>query len=220
MTCFEGSSAARPGYDNDSGWCLIEVAERDGNTMIAVTLDGVAPDDWYDDNRVLLDYALDAKAEREARRRPDRESDLGVSRSRRGGDLPDSGWRGIGGHPARVSGRCACPGCRKPVRARGRIAGSSDIAFANPSTCAGRRIIGRLREHLGCPRCRGAGHRGAGLRIVLDPVPLDARQSPADRRTWRAPLFHVRDASSPGPDRDRPGTKIVDLDRYAGALLS
>jgi hypothetical protein len=33
--------------------------------MIAVTLDGVAPDDWYDDNMVLLDYAFEEKAERE-----------------------------------------------------------------------------------------------------------------------------------------------------------
>ena len=30
--------------------------------MIAVTLNGVAPDDWYDDNRVLLDYAFEQKA--------------------------------------------------------------------------------------------------------------------------------------------------------------
>ncbi len=54
----------KTGYDDDAGYCLIEVAQRDGNTMISVTLDGVAPDDWYDDNRVLLDYAFDQKAAR------------------------------------------------------------------------------------------------------------------------------------------------------------
>jgi hypothetical protein len=30
--------------------------------VIAVTMNGVAPDDWYDDNRVLLDYALEQQA--------------------------------------------------------------------------------------------------------------------------------------------------------------
>ena len=54
----------KTGYDDDAGYCLIEVARRDGSTMISVTLDGVAPDDWYDDNRVLLDYAFEQKARR------------------------------------------------------------------------------------------------------------------------------------------------------------
>jgi D-alanyl-D-alanine carboxypeptidase len=49
----------KTGYDDDAGYCLIEVGQRDGHTMIAVTLDGVAPDDWYDDNVVLLNYAFD-----------------------------------------------------------------------------------------------------------------------------------------------------------------
>ncbi|MEJ7763006.1 MAG: D-alanyl-D-alanine carboxypeptidase family protein [Thermomicrobiales bacterium] len=55
----------KTGYDWDAGWCLIEVAERDGNTMISVTFDGVHENgDWYDDNRVLLDYAFEQKAQR------------------------------------------------------------------------------------------------------------------------------------------------------------
>ncbi len=63
---YDGLIGGKTGYDDDAGWCLIEVAERDGSTMIAVTLDGVAPDDWYDDNRVLLDYAFEQKAARAA----------------------------------------------------------------------------------------------------------------------------------------------------------
>jgi D-alanyl-D-alanine carboxypeptidase len=55
----------KTGYDWDAGWCLIEVARRGDTTMISVTLDGVAPDDWYDDNAVLLDYAFEQKAKRE-----------------------------------------------------------------------------------------------------------------------------------------------------------
>jgi D-alanyl-D-alanine carboxypeptidase len=60
----------KTGYDDDAGYCLIEVARRNGNTMISVTLDGVAPDDWYDDNRVLLDYAFEQKEARETADRP------------------------------------------------------------------------------------------------------------------------------------------------------
>lgn len=56
----------KTGYDDDAGYCLVEVATRNGNTMISVTLDGVAPDDWYDDNVVLLNYAFDQKEARQA----------------------------------------------------------------------------------------------------------------------------------------------------------
>jgi D-alanyl-D-alanine carboxypeptidase (penicillin-binding protein 5/6) len=62
LRTYDGLVGGKTGYDDDSGWCLIEVARRDGSTMISVTLDGIAPDDWYDDNRVLLDYAFEQKA--------------------------------------------------------------------------------------------------------------------------------------------------------------
>ena len=65
---YDGLIGGKTGYDDDAGWCLIEVARRDGDTMVAVTLDGVAPDDWYDDNRVLLDYAFEQKASRQENR--------------------------------------------------------------------------------------------------------------------------------------------------------
>ena len=52
----------KTGYDDDAGWCLVNLAQEDGTRMIAVTLDGVAPDDWYDDNRVLLDYGFGEQA--------------------------------------------------------------------------------------------------------------------------------------------------------------
>lgn len=48
----------KTGYDDDAGWCLVEVAEQGERRMIAVTLDGIAPDDWYDDNRVLLEFGF------------------------------------------------------------------------------------------------------------------------------------------------------------------
>jgi D-alanyl-D-alanine carboxypeptidase len=57
----------KTGYDDDAGYCLVEVARRDGNTMISVTLDGVAPDVWYQDNVTLLDYAFTQKAARIAK---------------------------------------------------------------------------------------------------------------------------------------------------------
>lgn len=52
----------KTGYDWDAGWCLVEVAEKDGMQMISVTLDGVHEEmDWYDDNEVLLEYGFDQK---------------------------------------------------------------------------------------------------------------------------------------------------------------
>ena len=62
LRTYDGIVGGKTGYDDDAGWCLINVAQRDGRRVIAVTLNGVAPDDWYDDNRVLLDYALDQQA--------------------------------------------------------------------------------------------------------------------------------------------------------------
>jgi D-alanyl-D-alanine carboxypeptidase (penicillin-binding protein 5/6) len=52
----------KTGYDNDSGWCLVNLAESGDTRMIAVTLDGVAPDDWYDDNMTLLEYGFEQKS--------------------------------------------------------------------------------------------------------------------------------------------------------------
>lgn len=62
LDSYPGIVGGKTGYDNDAGWCLVNVAQRDGSRMIAVTLNGVAPDDWYDDNSVLLDYAFEQKA--------------------------------------------------------------------------------------------------------------------------------------------------------------
>jgi D-alanyl-D-alanine carboxypeptidase (penicillin-binding protein 5/6) len=55
--------AGKTGYDDDAGYCLINIARRDETEMIAVTLDGVAPGDWYDDNATLLDYGFERQAE-------------------------------------------------------------------------------------------------------------------------------------------------------------
>lgn len=70
LNTYKDLVGGKTGYDNDAGYCLIEVARRNGNTMISVTLDGIAPDDWYDDNRVLLDYAFAQKEARVAAKRP------------------------------------------------------------------------------------------------------------------------------------------------------
>jgi len=63
---FSGLIGGKTGYDDESGYCLVEIATRDGSTMISVTLDGEAPDIWYQDNATLLDYAFQAKIDREA----------------------------------------------------------------------------------------------------------------------------------------------------------
>ncbi|MCO5221142.1 MAG: D-alanyl-D-alanine carboxypeptidase [Thermomicrobiales bacterium] len=63
---YVGLIGGKTGYDDEAGYCLIEVATRNGSTMISVTLDGTAPDIWYQDNQILLDYAFQAKADRES----------------------------------------------------------------------------------------------------------------------------------------------------------
>ncbi|MGH2533966.1 MAG: D-alanyl-D-alanine carboxypeptidase family protein [Thermomicrobiales bacterium] len=65
LSWYPGIIGGKTGYDWDAGWCLVEVATRGDTTMISVTFDGNAPDDWYDDNRVLLDYAFETKAARQ-----------------------------------------------------------------------------------------------------------------------------------------------------------
>jgi D-alanyl-D-alanine carboxypeptidase len=66
----DGLIGGKTGYDEDSGYCLVEVARRGNSTMISVTLDGAAPDIWYEDNAILLDYAFEQKAQRIADGRP------------------------------------------------------------------------------------------------------------------------------------------------------
>lgn len=52
---YSGSIGVKTGYTKRCGRCLVSAAERDGVTMIAVTLS--APDDWHD-HTVLLDYGF------------------------------------------------------------------------------------------------------------------------------------------------------------------
>jgi D-alanyl-D-alanine carboxypeptidase (penicillin-binding protein 5/6) len=68
LRTYDGIVGGKTGYDDDAGWCLINVAQRDGTKIIAVTLNGVAPDDWYDDNRVLLDFGFEEFARRQTAR--------------------------------------------------------------------------------------------------------------------------------------------------------
>lgn len=70
MTQYPSLLGGKTGFDYDAGWCLIEVARRNGNTMISVTMDGIHPDDWYDDNKVLLEYAFEQKEARQASNAP------------------------------------------------------------------------------------------------------------------------------------------------------
>lgn len=52
----------KTGYDLDAGYCLVNIAGQGEDQMVAVTLDGIAPGDWYDDNRVLLEYGFEQKS--------------------------------------------------------------------------------------------------------------------------------------------------------------
>ncbi len=52
---YDGAIGVKTGFTKRSGRCLVSAAERNGVTMIAVTL--CAPDDW-NDHREMLDYGF------------------------------------------------------------------------------------------------------------------------------------------------------------------
>ena len=52
---YDGCIGVKTGYTQKSGRCLVSAAERDGVTMIAVTIN--SPDDWSDHTK-LLDYGF------------------------------------------------------------------------------------------------------------------------------------------------------------------
>lgn len=57
LTSYEGCIGVKTGYTKKTGRCLVSAAERDGVTLIAVTLN--APDDWRD-HTAMLDYGFGA----------------------------------------------------------------------------------------------------------------------------------------------------------------
>ena len=56
LSFYEGAIGVKTGFTKKSGRCLVSAAERDGLTLIAVTIN--APDDWNDHKR-LLDAGFD-----------------------------------------------------------------------------------------------------------------------------------------------------------------
>lgn len=57
LRMYDGCIGVKTGFTKKSGRCLVTAAERDGVTLIAVTLN--APDDW-NDHTALLDYGFSA----------------------------------------------------------------------------------------------------------------------------------------------------------------
>ena len=55
LRSYDGCIGVKTGFTKKSGRCLVSSAERDGVTLIAVTLN--APDDW-NDHRAMLDYGF------------------------------------------------------------------------------------------------------------------------------------------------------------------
>ena len=55
LRSYDGAIGVKTGYTKDTGRCLVSAAEREGLTLIAVTLD--APDDWRD-HTAMLDYGF------------------------------------------------------------------------------------------------------------------------------------------------------------------
>lgn len=57
LRSYDGCIGVKTGYTKKSGRCLVSAAERDGITLVAVTLN--APNDWKD-HTLMLDYGFDA----------------------------------------------------------------------------------------------------------------------------------------------------------------
>ena len=57
LKSYEGAIGVKTGFTKKCGRCLVGAAERDGITLITVTLD--APDDWRD-HKALFDYGFDS----------------------------------------------------------------------------------------------------------------------------------------------------------------
>ena len=54
----------KTGFDEETGYCLIEIGQEDDARLISVTIDGVAPATWYEDHAILLEYGFAARADR------------------------------------------------------------------------------------------------------------------------------------------------------------
>jgi len=61
LSSYSGLIGGKTGITDDAGYCLVEVAQRDGHTIIAVVF-GSTADDWYADAVSLLDYGFAALA--------------------------------------------------------------------------------------------------------------------------------------------------------------
>ncbi|CAN5695028.1 hypothetical protein BH23CHL4_BH23CHL4_09490 [soil metagenome] len=115
---YSGLVGGKTGYDDDSGYCLIEVATRGDTTLISVTLDGVAPDVWYQDNVELLDTGfavtqqrvsdgLPAQGELLSYRDPDAALILGSTQS--GASIGEPNPAGSQGQSPSLSGQAVIP---------------------------------------------------------------------------------------------------------------
>lgn len=58
---YDGLMGGKTGVTDNAGYCLMQVAERNGQRVIVVLL-GSTPDAWYDDAEALLDYGFAATA--------------------------------------------------------------------------------------------------------------------------------------------------------------
>jgi D-alanyl-D-alanine carboxypeptidase (penicillin-binding protein 5/6) len=58
---YDGLIGGKTGVTDNAGYCLMQVAERNGQRVIIVLL-GSTPDAWYDDAKALLDYGFAATA--------------------------------------------------------------------------------------------------------------------------------------------------------------
>ncbi|MDI3339115.1 MAG: D-alanyl-D-alanine carboxypeptidase family protein [Sphaerobacter sp.] len=57
LSAYPGLIGGKTGVTDEAGYCLVEVAQRDGHTVVVVLL-GSTVEDWYADATALLDYGF------------------------------------------------------------------------------------------------------------------------------------------------------------------
>jgi D-alanyl-D-alanine carboxypeptidase (penicillin-binding protein 5/6) len=127
----------KTGFDFDTGYCLVEVGQRGDVQVVSVTIDGVAPDIWYQDHAILMDYAFAALEDRLAAGDPTGDNSGGGHL--RPGSRP--------GHSIGCSGIGVCRGAGCSEARTGHRACAGACASENGQRAAHIRQLANLARH-------------------------------------------------------------------------
>ncbi len=118
----------KTGYDDDTGWCLIELGQQGDTILVSVTLDAIAPVEWYVDHQILLTYGFASLADRLAAGNPIGTNVLAIRTVEEPTEIPED------------VGQVASPEPETPVVQTGDVIGPVKVTgspIAGPATGTG-----------------------------------------------------------------------------------